>query len=64
MSIFVVFKVARQELGEFVFVSAEKAFQTNAGAEAYFAAKAKEWQENIQGTSCHCYRAIHEVELE
>jgi hypothetical protein len=64
MKVYVVIKVARQELGEYVFVCTERAFQNEASAEAYHAAQAKQWNESIQGMTCFCERAIHVVELE
>lgn len=64
MTVYIVFKVARQELGEYVFATVEKAFQKKEDAEAYFVARAQNWKEAVQGHNCYCERGLTEVEVE
>jgi len=64
MKIYIISKGAIQELGEFCLLSVEKAFADKAKAEEYAKAHPVVWNEKINGVSCVCERAIHEVELE
>lgn len=65
MKIYVVFKTARQYDGEYVFVSAERAFTDPKKAEEFWRQQSlTSWKETIQDIECHCERAIHEVECD
>jgi hypothetical protein len=76
MTVYVVFKTARQVDGEYVFISAEKAFTEEQKAEIYWrSAGVSLWREEIMIPSsfpghppekilCQCERAIHSVEVE
>ena len=64
-TIYVVFKTARQIDGEYVFISAEKAFSESHKAEEFWKRQsATVWREMIESVECNCERAIHPVELE
>jgi len=61
----VVFKTARQIDGEYVFISAEKAFTDPERAEQFWRQQnASLWRETVAGVECECERAIHTVDLE
>lgn len=64
MKVYVVVSVARQELGEYIFVTTEKAFSDRPKAEEYLRSRATQWKESIQGVTCTCERGIHEIEVE
>lgn len=62
--IYVAFKVARMVDGDYIFISAEKAFSEKKDAENYLSQQAqKVWREDVQGYPCECERNIHECEL-
>lgn len=64
-TIYVVIKRARQYDGEYMFVSAEKAFADAQKAEDYWRSKSTSlWRETIEGVECECERAILPVEFE
>ncbi len=64
-TVYVVFKTARQLDGEYIFVSAEKAFTDSTKAEEFWRKQGMTyWRETIEGVQCDCERAIHPVELE
>jgi hypothetical protein len=63
-TIFVVIKRARQYDGDYVFVSAEKAFVDSQKAEDFWRSQTRGfWKEIIDGVECECERAILPVEL-
>jgi hypothetical protein len=64
MKVYVIMKVALQELGEFSMGSIEKIFDTQAKAEAYVKGKNAIWTENNQGVNYYCERSITESEVE
>lgn len=75
MTIYVVFKTARQIDGEYIFISAEKAFKDPQKAETYWRQSASLWREEVvipsafpgappEKVPCQCERAIHPVEVE
>lgn len=64
-TIYVVVKRARQYDGEYMFVSAEKAFTDPVKAEDFWRSKTNGfWKEIIEGVECECERVILPVELE
>lgn len=75
MQIYVVFKIARQIDGEYVFVSAEKGFKESSKAEEFWRSLgASQWREDLfvpsgvpggstERISCQCERAIHTLEI-
>jgi len=63
-TIYVVFKTGRQVDGEYIFISAEKAYIDPTRAEEYWRKQVNYWRETIEGVQCDCERAIHPVELE
>lgn len=64
MKIYINLTVARQELGEYVFVNVEKAWTTKEKAEQYAKDKSRVWKESIQGVTCECERGVVEIEVE
>jgi hypothetical protein len=76
MTIYVVFKTARQIEGEYVFISAEKAFKEPQKAEQFWKERSPNlWQEDVivpsqvpgslpEKIPCQCERAIHPVEVD
>ena len=64
-TVYVVFKTARQVDGEYIFISAEKAFTDSQKAEEFWRKQTSSiWRETIEGLECQVERAIHPVELE
>ena len=64
MKVYVIMKVALQEIGEFAMGSIEKIFDSQAKAEAFMKSKQAVWTESNQGVSYYCERTITEAEVE
>ena len=64
MKVDVVLSIARMEMGEYIFVTSEKAFSDRQKAEEYLKSKAINWKETVQGVECICERGLHEIEME
>ncbi len=64
MKVYVIMKVALQEMGEFAMGSIEKIFDDKAKAEAFVKNKNAIWTESNQGVNYYCERSITESEVE
>ena len=61
---YVIIRVARQTLGEYVFVTTLRCFKDKSAAEAFARQQATVTQEVINGVNCQCQVAVHEIEVE
>lgn len=61
--VYVLIRVAKEISGEVVFATTEKVFSSKESAELSLKESQQFWEEEIQGFTCYCERAVHETNL-